>query len=1023
MRELLLLDDHPDVDTTTFLALCQQERLWSRRLQPHLLPGIDAFLVARAAQIPPDAVARLSAEARADIAERATRSPALADALAPMVALLAVDKAKTVRAAAVKSLDAIGEGRRHAALAPVLATTPVAQGAEVVEYLARTEPGLALLAEAAASGSKLATLVARATSQRAAIDVAPTPADIAIPAYTPLPEHAAGEQVMAELRRALDRMVRESFGDAAAREAQARRARGVRDADLRNLVDVANGTARPPAQVLQTFNVWWVAQAAPSLTLTHLLRLKKPHGNLTALVALRAESDTDLRAVERAVAAAGIDADLTRLARGTGWGYTPNPEVRWPWLVGHPEVVSAWLGGTAADKAYALESLQHYPALPPQFLPTLASLAHGDARMVRTLAQKVLAGHGAARPLAEQGLTDGKSEVRAASADWLAALGDPDAVGALRAALAKEKREVARAALLAALEALGADISADLSPDALGAEAARGLKGKPPASLGWFPFDQLPPARWADGTPVDPAVTRWWVILADKLKDPDGSGIIDRYLSLLEPASAAALGRFALAAWTHEDTRHPTEAESRAHAAVDGPQRHQMYQNWFANARARGNPNQHLIDLVAVPLDQHIQNAYAEHQATYLGSAIADKGLLALTTRLPGIELATAVQGYIRNHGARRSQVESLVRTLAANGEPAAVQLLLGVARRFKQATVQAAANELVAALAERRGWTAEELADRTTPAAGFGDDRLLHLDYGPRAFVGRVTATGTIALETADGAPIKSLPDPRSSDDAELAKAAKAQLTQSRKELKAVLAQQSDRLYEAMCVQRTWPAADWREFLADHPLVGQLVARLIWVADPGGDPIAFRPAEDGTLLDVTDADVDLPPDAVVQLAHRVLLGDATANAWRAHLADYGVTPLFDQLTNPAPTVESGADAIDTFRGHLTDTFTFRGVATKRGYQRGQAEDGGWFTEYSKQFTSTGITAVIEFTGSYLPEENMPCALTRLVFRRRHRAVPLADVPPLLLAECHADYAALAALGPHDPDWERKASL
>jgi hypothetical protein len=32
-------------------------------------------------------------------------------------------------------------------------------------------------------------------------------------------------------------------------------------------------------------------------------------------------------------------------------------------------------------------------------------------------------------------------------------------------------------------------------------------------------------------------------------------------------------------------------------------------------------------------------------------------------------------------------------------------------------------------------------------------------------------------------------------------------------------------------------------------------------------------------------------------------------------------------------------------------------------------------------------------------------------------------VPGVLLAECYGDYAAMAALGPFDPDWEQKASL
>ena len=37
--------------------------------------------------------------------------------------------------------------------------------------------------------------------------------------------------------------------------------------------------------------------------------------------------------------------------------------------------------------------------------------------------------------------------------------------------------------------------------------------------------------------------------------------------------------------------------------------------------------------------------------------------------------------------------------------------------------------------------------------------------------------------------------------------------------------------------------------------------------------------------------------------------------------------------------------------------------------------------------------------------------------------VPLTEVPPVLLAECRADYEVLAALGPYDPDWKKKAFM
>ena len=37
--------------------------------------------------------------------------------------------------------------------------------------------------------------------------------------------------------------------------------------------------------------------------------------------------------------------------------------------------------------------------------------------------------------------------------------------------------------------------------------------------------------------------------------------------------------------------------------------------------------------------------------------------------------------------------------------------------------------------------------------------------------------------------------------------------------------------------------------------------------------------------------------------------------------------------------------------------------------------------------------------------------------------MPLAEVPPVLLAECYADYRAVAALGSYDPDWRERIRL
>ncbi|WP_315215188.1 DUF4132 domain-containing protein, partial [Actinomyces dentalis] len=577
----------------------------------------------------------------------------------------------------------------------------------------------------------------------------------------------------------------------------------------------------------------------------------------------------------------------------------------------------------------------------------------------------------------------------------------------------------------------GGDLSEFLSPRALGAEASRGLKSKTPASLAaWFDFDSLPPVHWSDGagagTEVDPDIVRWWVVLADRLKNPNGRGIIALYLSLLEPSDAAALAGHVVRAWAERDARHPDPEESRAHAQTTGRQAYDGAQRWLAQCRADKKMADSLEwaeTQAAITLEEHVAAAYAEHQRTYVGSAMADKGLLAFAAGMDDGELAGLVRAYMRDNPGRRAQFDALVRALCANGRDRALQVLLGVARRHKMAGVQATAAALAREIASERGWSDEELADRTVPTAGFDGDGLLHLSYGDREFTGRLTSDFKIEVSDGAGRTRKSLPPARSGEDAEVVRAAKKRLSAARKEVKEVLTLQSERLYEAMCASRTWPAPEWRELLAGHPLVGRLVTRLIWTAaPPEGGPLTFRPTEDGELIGADDAVVEFEPHAVVSLAHRAWLADGQAAAWRQHLADYGVEPLFDQLSATAPRVAEGQMEMRDLQGHMTDSFTLRAAALKRGYKRGEPMDAGFFDTYVKDFAALNLTAVLGFTGACLPEEKIPCATTGLSFTRRGRPVPLDRVPPVLLAECRADYEALAALGPYDPDWEVSAS-
>src|SRR6185436_16929003 len=118
-------------------------------------------------------------------------------------------------------------------------------------------------------------------------------------------------------------------------------------------------------------------------------------------------------------------------------------------------------------------------------------------------------------------------------------------------------------------------------------------------------------------------------------------------------------------------------------------------------------------------------------------------------------------------------------------------------------------------------------------------------------------------------GKTIASLPDANQSDDAEKARQAKSALSNSRKELKAILTMQKDRLYEALCTQRTWRCEDWQTYLRKHPILGRFCQRLVWVAYDGEQlNTSFRPLADGTLTNHEDDEVRLDRDAAIRLGH-----------------------------------------------------------------------------------------------------------------------------------------------------------
>jgi hypothetical protein len=755
----------------------------------------------------------------------------------------------------------------------------------------------------------------------------------------------------------------------------------------------------------------------------------------------------------------------TYLARNNSWSPFCDWEAEavWPIFAERPELLRDVLGpapsqarGRASydywhgeQRRNAFKVLSMFPRLPPGFIPLLWDLALSESKGERPEAQAALATvpDKAARILVALG--DGRQAVRAAAAEWLGRIGDPSAVEPLKEAFRREKQEMVKGAMMTALDTLGADVNEFLDRDTLLKEAVAGLAKKRPKGMDWAPLDRLPQLHWEDtGAPVDPRIPQWWLVQGVQQKSPACGPLLRRYLGMCRKHEAAALARFVLSAWIARDTSARSQEEAAELARKESDK---MWAQWGGH--------HYYAQMYPGGKEDLYRQLFQKYSAECMGSAIGEKGMLSIAAAAGGADCVKLCEQFIRKwFGNRLAQCKCLVEVLAWMKHPLAIQALLAFANRFRTKAVRKLAEEHVQALADREGWTLDELADRTIPDGGFerpvdesgapvvGSEAALALDYGPRSFTVKLDDELQPVVVAEGGKTVKNPPAPGKQDDAEKAKAAKKAFSDAKKMVKEVVKRQGERLYEALCTQRAWRFEDWRRFLAEHPIVGKLCVRLAWSASrvekgPDGEPAetflgCFRPLEDGSLTNEQDEQVKLDADARVRLAHTCNTSADLGAAWLKHFEDYDVTPPFEQFGRAVyvlPEEKKKETDVKDFEGHVLTTFKLRGRATKLGYIRGDAEDGGWFHLYRKPFPSLRLQAVVGFTGSSLPETDMPAALVELYFltmKGDQEAVhswqpsklPLGKVPPVLLSECYNDVKQMAAEGSgYDPEWRKKS--
>ena len=362
----------------------------------------------------------------------------------------------------------------------------------------------------------------------------------------------------------------------------------------------------------------------------------------------------------------------------------------------------------------------------------------------------------------------------------------------------------------------------------------------------------------------------------------------------------------------------------------------------------------------------------------------------------------------------RHQRAKKALDVLAIIGTDVALMHLHGISQKLKFKALKEEAGLKIEQIAQQRGLTGEELADRLVPDLDLDEDGTLTLDYGPRQFIVGFDEQLNPVVRDSSGKVLRTLPKPGKADDAEIAGATKKLWSGLKKDAKTVAKTQLLRMELGMTGRRRWDTATFNTFMVQHPLLIHLVRRLVWgVYGEGGVQATFRVAEDRTLSDLEDEVFELASDATVGIPHRLELQDTGAlEAWSELFADYEILQPFPQLAREVYTPST-----DEKKGYELNTVLDRQVhfgkvmaLKNHGWRSGYPQDAGCIWDYFKPMHE-GYEAELTLDPGMIagdPDWEPMQKLSSVVIRKKGSygssdRVPLSQVDPMLLSELIRD--------------------
>lgn len=315
-----------------------------------------------------------------------------------------------------------------------------------------------------------------------------------------------------------------------------------------------------------------------------------------------------------------------------------------------------------------------------------------------------------------------------------------------------------------------------------------------------------------------------------------------------------------------------------------------------------------------------------------------------------------------------------VVNAIAMNGGNVALMMIDSMSVKFPNNQIKNAAKSAFSFAAKALEIPEDVLSDKIVPTLGFNKEGEKILDYGPRNFT--ITLMPDFSLSIFDNEKqktIKSMPAPGANDDTIKATAAKKEFSELKKQIKATVQSQTNRLEKVLMNGRSWSVDAWTELFVENPIMHHFAMRLIWgVYEDNKLVTTFRYMEDGTFNTVDEEEYTLPEKANITLVHPIELSEEMLAQWKEQLDDYEIVQPLPQLTLPTITLgekDLSGKKVIRYVGCVTQSGKIAGVAKKYNMVRGEVLDGGSYIAFHWVDKYLNIAAILNFEYMYMGQE------------------------------------------------------